>query len=152
MKKLLFVCLGNICRSPTAHGMMAHENEQRNLGLLIDSAGTANYHIGKLPDSRTLAAALNRGLDFSDQRARQVSIEDFYNFDYIFAMDRNNLADLKAMQPSDSIAQLELYLEFAGLAVPEVPDPYYGAGDGFEKVLDLCVQATKNIASKIAHD
>jgi protein-tyrosine phosphatase len=152
MKKMLFVCLGNICRSPTAHGVMAHVNNQQKLGLQIDSAGTANYHIGKLPDSRTLAAAKKRGYDFSDQRARQVSENDFYNFDYIFAMDRNNFADLKAMQPKDGTAQLNLYLEFAGLNEPEVPDPYYGEGNGFEIVLDLCELATTNIISKIVHD
>lgn len=152
MKKLLFVCLGNICRSPTAHGVMAHVNKQQKRGIQVDSAGTANYHIGKLPDSRTLAAAKKRGYDFSDQRARQVSIDDFYNFDYIFAMDRNNYADLKAIQPEDGTAQLKLYLEFAGLAESEVPDPYYGEGDGFENVLNLCEQATINIISKIVHD
>lgn len=150
MKKLLFVCLGNICRSPTAHGVMAYINDHQHLDFQIDSAGTANYHIGKSPDSRTLAEATKRGYDFSQQRARQINVDDFYNFDYIFAMDRNNLIDLQQIQPKDGTAQLKLYLEFAELKESEVPDPYYGDGDGFKTVLDLCEQATNNIIRKIA--
>ncbi|MBU2865280.1 low molecular weight phosphotyrosine protein phosphatase [Reinekea forsetii] len=149
MKKCLMVCLGNICRSPTAHGILAHEIERQKLPLFVDSAGTAAYHIGKAPDSRSQATAKEHGYDLSDLRARQVVIDDFYEYDYIFAMDNSNLANLKAMQPKDASAKLSLYLEFANLEQQEVPDPYYGDGDGFEIVLDLCERATQQIIDRL---
>ena len=149
MKKILFVCLGNICRSPTAHGVMAHEIEKNNLPLIVDSAGTAAYHIGNPPDKRSQAAAKKHGYDLSKQQARQVNKADFDEYDYIFAMDQSNLAHLKAMQPEGSKANVKLYLEFANLECLEVPDPYYGDGDGFEVVLDLCERATQQLIKKL---
>lgn len=137
--KLLFVCLGNICRSPTAHGVMLAQLADAGLNHVhVDSAGTAAYHIGKAPDPRSQAAAKRRGYDLSALRARQVVASDFQEFDYIFAMDENNLADLKNIQPEGSKAELLLALSATEGKGCSVPDPYYGGDRGFDDVLDLC--------------
>ena len=143
MNSILFVCLGNICRSPTAEGVFRARAGQRGLleGLDVDSAGTGDWHIGKSPDRRACEAARERGYDLSALRARQVTVEDFYRFDLILAMDHANLADLKALQPDDGTAQLSLFLSFAGRAGEAVPDPYYGGDDGFAEVLDMAEEA-----------
>lgn len=136
------VCLGNICRSPTAHGVM--EKFIKNQGLQdsihVDSAGTGDYHIGASPDARSLAAAAERGYDLSAQRARQVCESDFGRFDYILAMDRNNLKELRASCPRPHLNKLHLLLSFADSSHESVPDPYYSGVDGFELVLDLVEQ------------
>jgi protein-tyrosine phosphatase len=136
--KVLFVCLGNICRSPTAEAVLRHVTIARQLDIEIDSAGTAAYHIGKSPDSRSEQAASERGISMQGQCARQVAVDDFYRFDYIFAMDKANYQELMAIRPTNSSAQLALFLnEFGTLGYDEVPDPYYGSGDGFKLVLDI---------------
>ena len=149
--KVLFVCLGNICRSPTAEGVFRHK--LRAVGLedrvQVDSAGTGDWHVGKAPDSRTRQAALRRGYDLSAQRARQVEVTDFQRFDLILAMDQSNLRNLQALRPADARADLDLYLRRYELALDEVPDPYYGGEDGFEQVLDLIEQASDALLVEI---
>jgi protein-tyrosine phosphatase len=137
---VLFVCMGNICRSPTAEGVFRHRVAESNLDLAvtIDSAGTHAYHVGEPPDPRSIRAALKRGIDLSEQRARAVDINDFRRFDYILAMDDGNLDMLEPMQPEGSIARVSLLLDYcAGANTQHVPDPYYGGAGGFDEVLDL---------------
>lgn len=143
MKSVLFVCLGNICRSPTAEGVFRRRAEQRGLlaGLDVDSAGTGDWHVGKAPDPRAREAAATRGYDLSSLRARQVRVSDFDQYDLILAMDQDNFSDLAAMQPTDGKARLQLFLEYAGMPGAEVPDPYYGGQRGFDQVLDLVEKA-----------
>ena len=149
--KVLFVCLGNICRSPTAEGIFRHYVEQAGLSdaISIDSAGTADWHIGKTPDPRTQAAAAQRGYDLSGLRGRQAQPEDFAKFDLILAMDKSNLSNLQAIQPADGKAELALYLPRFGISPAEVPDPYYGGEDGFELVLDMLEQASQVLLDEI---
>lgn len=132
MPSLLFVCLGNICRSPAADGIARALAAERGLNWRIDSAGTGAWHIGKMPDARMMSAAAARGIDLSPLRARQAEPDDFRRFDHIFAMDHSNLADLEQIRPAEATASLDLFL-----AQGEVPDPYYGGADGFDQVLDL---------------
>ena len=155
MIRVLFVCLGNICRSPTAHGVMLGLLESEGLSdqVFVDSAGTAGWHIGKTPDPRSQQAALARGVDISDQRARQVSAEDFETFDYVLAMDRSNLDDLKALYTSNGSQGTEpkLFLRAFGRSFDEheVPDPYYGGEAGFRHVLDLVEDACDGLLADI---
>ncbi|MEL6859633.1 MAG: low molecular weight protein-tyrosine-phosphatase [Pseudomonadota bacterium] len=130
--RLLFVCLGNICRSPAADGIARHLIAERGVDWRLDSAGTGAWHAGDPPDPRMIEAAAARGIDLTPLRARQAKPADFHSFDHIYAMDRQNYADLAAIQPADARAQLHLFLE-----TRDVPDPYYGGPDGFETVLDL---------------
>jgi protein-tyrosine phosphatase len=153
--KVLFVCLGNICRSPTAEGVlrMLAAQEAPRLALEVDSAGTADYHIGAPPDPRSQRAALRRGIDISGLQARQVTAEDFARFDLILAMDRENLRELRAMRPSNSRAELKLFLEYA----PEpqsrdVPDPYYRDAEAFEQVLDLATAASRGLLDALREE
>ncbi len=149
---VLFVCMGNICRSPTAHGVMRKllEAEAADLGFQLDSAGTHAWHVGEPPDARAQQAAQARGIDISDLRARAVEIADFHAFDYILAMDRDNLKLLQRIQPDGSRAQLELMLPYAKLAkTDEVPDPYYGGSDGFERVLDMLEDASRGLLAEL---
>ncbi|BBT17766.1 low molecular weight protein-tyrosine-phosphatase [Metapseudomonas otitidis] len=148
--RVLFVCLGNICRSPTAEGVLRGKLEQAGLAerVEVDSAGTAGWHIGKAPDPRTCQAAAKRGYDLSALRARQVSAEDFQRFDLVLAMDHSNLRDLKALHAGRGNAP-DLFLRRYGLATEEVPDPYYGGEDGFETVLDLVEQACDGLIAEI---
>ena len=149
--KVLFVCLGNICRSPTAEGVFRHYVEQAGLSehVTIDSAGTSDWHIGKTPDPRTIAAAAQRGYDVSTLRGRQATAQDFAEFDLILAMDNSNLQNLQAIQPANSKAELALYLPRFGISPDEVPDPYYGGEDGFELVLDMLEQASQVLLDEI---
>ncbi|PRP70185.1 protein tyrosine phosphatase [Chromobacterium amazonense] len=135
---ILFVCHGNICRSPTAEGIMRVKLAQAGLlgGVRIDSAGTHGYHVGESPDERSARAAARRGYDLSALRARQVSEADFAGFDLILAADKRNLADLRRQCPAHLQDRLHLILEPLG-EDREVPDPYYGGSQGFEAVLDL---------------
>lgn len=141
---VLFVCLGNICRSPTAEGVFRHRVQQAGLEaqISIDSAGTGDWHIGKAPDARARQAAKKRGYDLESLRARQVQRADFDHFDLILAMDEQNLADLRALQPQGSRAELDLLLRRCGLPQSAVPDPYYGDAQHFDQVLDLLEQAS----------
>lgn len=150
--KILFVCLGNICRSPTAEGVLRHvaRAEAPELDLHVDSAGTADYHIGAPPDRRSSAHAARRGYDISGLRARQVVREDFTRFDLILAMDADNLRDLQALVPAGTGAKLALCLDFApGHAGQPVPDPYYGGEPDFERVLDLAEVAARGLLGAI---
>lgn len=150
--KVLMVCLGNICRSPTAQGVFQAELLKQNLSHLVgvDSAGTAAWHVGKAPDARSQAHAKRRGYDLSALSARQVQTQDFHEFDYILAMDQHNFDELQAIQPSGSRATLDLFLRFAPDAEKrEVPDPYYGGDAGFEEVLDLVERASLGLINHL---
>jgi protein-tyrosine phosphatase len=150
--KILFVCLGNICRSPSAEAVFRAiaAREAPELDLEIDSAGTAGYHIGDAPDSRSQAAALRRGYDMSPLRARIVEERDFERFDLILAMDTNNLEVLRRRAPAGYRERVKLFLEFApDCGFDEVPDPYYGGPTGFEQVLDLVEEASRGLLSHL---
>ena len=152
MVRVLFVCMGNICRSPTAQGVFERLVAGNELAdhIQIDSAGTHAYHIGEAPDERASAAALKRGIDLSSQRARRVSPDDFYQFDYVIAMDSSNYGDLASNCPPEHEAKLRLFMEFAAdLKTNEVPDPYYGGTTGFERVLDMIEQASAGLLAEI---
>jgi len=152
MTKVLFVCLGNICRSPTADGIFRQlvAREKLEQKIIVDSAGTGDWHIGKAPDSRTVAAARQRGYDLSILRARQVNAQDFTEFDYVLAMDKSNLRDLQRIKPSTYTGHLGLFLEFGARGdYREVPDPYYGGHDGFQLVLDLVEDAAQGLLNHI---
>ena len=153
-KSILMVCLGNICRSPTAHGVMEHLVTEAGLDeyLTIDSAGTGDWHIGRQPDPRTQSAALRRGYDLSGQRARQVQVEDFERFDYVLAMDRQNHKDLIGIAPAELAHKITLLLDHAGQTGQDVPDPYYGEEDGFETVLDLVEHACASFLQKLVDE
>jgi protein-tyrosine phosphatase len=145
---ILFVCMGNICRSPMAEGVFRHQVKQAGLEgrIVIDSAGTHDYHIGEPPDPRAQRAAGRRGYDLSMLRGRQVSRADFGEFDYLLAMDRMNLRVLERLCPSRHGHKLKLFLEFSNDAMPrEVPDPYFGGEQGFEHVLDLVEEAAQGL-------
>lgn len=153
--KVLMVCLGNICRSPTAHGVFEKLVADNGLSekIMVDSAGTANYHIGKNPDPRSIAAASQRGFDLSAQVSRQVAKQDYENFDYILAMDAENLELMQSQCPSEHQHKLRLLLSFASIESLSVPDPYYSGEDGFELVLDLVEQACQDFLSHVlSHD
>lgn len=137
MKRILFVCLGNICRSPAAEGVLAAKAKARGLEVFVDSAGTGGWHAGEAPDPRMIAACLRRGYDISRQRAWQVETADFAAFDIMLAMDLSNQADLLALAPPGRKADIRLFLDFADTAQRETPDPYYGGGAAFEATLDL---------------
>ena len=150
--RVLFVCMGNICRSPTAEGVFRklHEELAPQLDLQVDSAGTHAYHIGEPPDPRSYAAALDRDVDISGHRGRQATFQDFHDFDYVIAMDSDNLRRLQALRPKSSRAQLRLLLEYAPQAgLLDVPDPYYGGPGGFERVLDLVEQGSRGLLQEI---
>ncbi|MBS1500413.1 MAG: low molecular weight phosphotyrosine protein phosphatase [Bacteroidetes bacterium] len=141
--KLLMVCLGNICRSPLAEGIMQHLSDKQGLGWKVDSAGTGNWHVGEGPDRRSTRVARNHGIDISRQVCRLFDVRDFEEFDHIFVMDRHNLADILAMAPHDeAAAKVKLLLE-----VHEVPDPYYD-DTRFEPVFELIEQGCRDIIKK----
>jgi len=150
--KVLFVCMGNICRSPTAHGVFRDMIEKVDLSdrVEIDSAGTHAYHVGNPPDPRSQKTALSRGFDLSDLRARQVVVEDFSLFDYVIAMDKDNYQGLMAICPDDLTNKISYFLDFAShLGKKEVPDPYYGGSSGFDDVFDLVDEASKGLLEDI---
>ncbi len=136
------VCTGNICRSPTAEGVLVAKAAQRGLRLRVDSAGTHDYHVGEAPDARAIKHAKRRGYDLSAQRARQVRASDFHQFDYILAMDRGHLRQLESAAPADAKARLCLFLACSEIYKErDLPDPYYGGDAGFENVLDMVEEA-----------
>lgn len=151
MTRVLFVCLGNICRSPTAEGVFQQALARAGLTHLvdIDSCGVGDWHVGKAPDLRALAAARRRGVDISHLRARQLTANDFHAFDYVLGMDHDNLAAIHALQPADSQAKTGLLLAYAGLPNTDVPDPYYGGEEGFEQVLDMIEQASAGLIDEL---
>lgn len=150
--RILFVCLGNICRSPTAESVFRAiaARELPELTLTIESAGTAGYHVGEPPDRRMCEAAARRGYDLTAMRARVVEPRDFETFDVILAMDRQNLSTLRRRAPEQARDRLRLFLEFApDTGVAEVPDPYYGGANGFEHVLDLIEKASQGLCAAL---
>jgi len=148
--RILFVCMGNSCRSPTAEGVFRAMAEAEGMAVEVDSAGTGGWHVGERPDRRATEAAAQRGIDLSSQRARQARAVDFHEFDHILAMDRANLEDLKAIMPRGARAELRLLLDYApDQPVREVPDPYYGGQQGFERVLDLIEAASAGLLARL---
>ena len=141
-RSVLFVCTGNICRSPTAEGVLRSIAGKENVDLRVESRGTHDYHVGEPPDERSQRHALKRGYDLSAQRAKQVSKRDFREFDLIVAMDRGHLGLLKRMCPPALLGKLRLFEN-------EVPDPYYGGPDGFERVLDLLEAGCRNLLAEL---
>lgn len=146
---VLFVCLGNICRSPLAEAALRAEAERAGLDLTIDSAGTGDWHVGNPPDSRALAEARRHGIDISAYRARQITPEDFRRFTHILALDRSNLEHLQAMAPADASASLSLLLDHVeGYEGQAVADPYFGAADGFAETWRQVSMAARALAEK----
>lgn len=146
--KILFVCLGNICRSPTAEGVFRYrvEQEGESSWIDIDSAGTHAYHIGSSPDGRAQQAAHKRGIDLSALRGRQALVEDFDEFDYLLAMDEENYTNLICIAPHDKKYKVQMFLQYArSFSESDVPDPYYGGEQGFEHVLDLIEDASQGL-------
>lgn len=152
MKRVLFVCLGNICRSPTAQGVFEAMLTERGLQaqFAVDSAGTGGYHAGEAPDRRAQAAARRRGYDLSAQRARAVRSADFQEFDLILAVDRSNLENLLRVAPANCAAQIRLFMSYAPSWPAEVPDPYFGGDQGFERVLDMLEAASAALLDEVA--
>jgi protein-tyrosine phosphatase len=152
MVKVLFVCMGNICRSPTAEGVFQHHLAAQGLEgqMSVDSAGTHGWHAGNPPDPRSVSAARDRGIDISYVRSRKVRPSDFTEFDYILAMDRDNLNDMVDMAVMNDTARVQLFLEFASdIDATDVPDPYYGGESGFDHVLDLIEAASEGLIAHI---
>ncbi|MBV2129909.1 low molecular weight protein-tyrosine-phosphatase [Arsukibacterium indicum] len=149
VKKILVVCLGNICRSPTAHAILRHKAQLKSLDIEIDSAGTSASHKGEPPDSRSIKAGSARGYHFNDLYSRPVFDHDFANFDLILAMDNDNLAELNRRCPAEFAHKVKLFLSFHPEypTISEVPDPYYSGSKGFELVLDLIERACDNLVS-----
>ena len=150
--KVLFVCMGNICRSPTAEGVLRHMLQQKKLDgrVEVDSAGTHGYHVGEAPDQRTQRAAASRHYDLSDMRARKVAAQDLDYFDMILAMDHNNLSVLQRICPPEKHDRLGLFMSYSkNFDDDEVPDPYYGLGHGFDLVLDMVEDAADGLIESI---
>jgi len=150
---VLFVCMGNICRSPTAEGVFRHHVSKAGLDerVVIDSAGTHAYHVGEPPDRRAMAAAERRGMSLQGIRARRVADKDFDRFDYIIAMDQDNYMRLQDQSPPEHHSKLRLFLEFSSAEEREVPDPYYGGAAGFERVLDLVEDASRGLLETLSN-
>ena len=155
---VLFVCLGNICRSPTAHAVFRQlvDDEYLNEFITVDSAGTGDWHIGCPPDKRSSEAASQRGYDLSDLRARLVTKEDFYSYDHILVMDKKNFRDVSALAPNDLKAKISLFLDYSLMAkesgLSEVPDPYYGGDDGFDRVLSMIEDGSRGFLSSLKNE
>lgn len=154
--RILFVCMGNICRSPTAEGMLRQRLVEAGLDarVAVDSCGTGDWHIGKPPDPRAIQAAAERGVDLSDLRGRQLQVRDFADHDEILVMDSDNLARVMALQPSESRAQVSRLLSYAGQSHADqpdqdVPDPYFGGEAGFQQVLDLLEIAVEGVMTAL---
>lgn len=155
MVRVLFVCLGNICRSPTADGVFRKVVEDEGLvdRIQVDSAGTAAYHVGESPDSRSVAAAARRGYDLSPLRARQARSQDFEDFDLVLAMDLDNLRNLERLCPSGREDRLGLFLDFAeNFSEREVPDPYYSGARGFDLVLDMVEDGCRGLLKHLRQE
>jgi protein-tyrosine phosphatase len=151
MTSILFVCLGNICRSPLAEGILRHKIDETGLTtrITLDSAGCGGWHAGDPPDRRSIAVAAKHGVAIDTQQARQLTADDFDRFDLILGMDRDNVAYLNAQRPRASKARVALYLEEALGEAKNVPDPYYGTEADFQKVYDLCSRASDGLLSRL---
>ncbi|MBO0329608.1 low molecular weight protein-tyrosine-phosphatase [[Muricauda] lutisoli] len=146
--KVLMVCLGNICRSPLAEGILQSKVDADS--VFVDSAGTAGYHVGNPPDKRSIAVARKYGLNITNQKCRKFSEQDFSEFDYIYVMDRSNFSDVASLAKNQEEAgKIKLLLSEVELGVKEVPDPYYGGDDGFENVYQMIDRACEAIAKKL---
>ncbi|MEO1252592.1 MAG: low molecular weight protein-tyrosine-phosphatase [Pseudomonadota bacterium] len=152
MKRILFVCLGNICRSPAAEGVLRVKARARGLKLYIESAGTGAWHAGDPPDARMMRAAARRGYNLSHQRARKVTDADFFEFDYLLAMDLGNQTDLLELAPPNRECDIRLFLDFADCDERETPDPYYGGDAGFERVLDLIERGAEGFLDHLENE
>jgi len=154
--RVLFVCMGNICRSPTADAVFRHHVKEAGADHMIevDSAGTHAYHIGDPPDHRAQRTALQRGYKMHDLRARAVQSNDFEEFDYILAMDKENLTLLQQRSPQQHISKIQLFMQYGKNADPdiEVPDPYFGGSQGFELVLDMVEEASQGLLAHLCND
>ena len=147
--KVLMVCLGNICRSPLAEGILKSKVDSEH--VFVDSAGTAGYHVGHPPDERSIEVALSHGLDISTQKCRRFGPMDFEEFDHIFAMDRSNYSNIVALtSDSEHVGKVKLLLDEVDLGISEVPDPYYGGVEGFEYVYGLIDKACEAIAKNLS--
>ncbi|TIV50121.1 MAG: low molecular weight phosphotyrosine protein phosphatase [Mesorhizobium sp.] len=151
INSVLFVCLGNICRSPLAEGVLRTVWAERGRGrdMLLDSAGTGGWHAGQEPDRRSIAVAPRHGVDISGQRARKVLPEDFLRFDLILGMDRANVRDLKALAPQAARDRVHLYLDFAAGRAADVPDPYYDGAEAFASVYRMIREASEALAKRL---
>ncbi|ELA8130766.1 low molecular weight protein-tyrosine-phosphatase [Vibrio parahaemolyticus] len=149
MKRILVVCMGNICRSPTGEAVLRAKAKELGVDVDIDSAGTIGYHTGNTPDSRAMTAGKQRGYSFKGMRARQVSVQDFEDFDLVLAADKANLADLLDICPAEHRHKVSLFLSHSNSSYDEIPDPYYGGDDGFELVLDLIEEASVAVLQKL---
>ncbi|PMM39318.1 low molecular weight protein-tyrosine-phosphatase [Vibrio splendidus] len=149
MKKILVVCMGNICRSPTGEAVLRKKAQQLDVGVVVDSAGTIGFHKGNPPDSRSKSAGEKRGYSFKGITSRKVVMNDFEEFDLILAADKANLDDLMSQCPTHLQYKLVLFLSFGESQYQEIPDPYYGEGNGFELVLDLIEESSEAILKSI---
>ena len=149
--RILFVCMGNICRSPTAEGMLRKRLEDEGIAdrVAVDSCGTGAWHVGQPPDPRALRAATDRGIDLRELRGRQLTVEDFERFDEILVMDSDNLAGALALQPAGSRARVSRLLHYAGQPDEDVPDPYFGGEAGFLQVLDQLEDAVEGLVASL---
>ena len=152
MKKVLVVCLGNICRSPTAEAVLRAFSKKMGIAIEIDSAGTISHHQGNPPDSRAMAAGKARGYSFAGITSRPVIVNDFEYFDLILAADNGNVADLKAICPTHLQHKIALFLSYAQADTDQIPDPYYGGDEGFELVLDLLEDASTQLLNIISKE
>ncbi|ATU93472.1 low molecular weight protein-tyrosine-phosphatase [Phyllobacterium zundukense] len=148
LRSVLFVCLGNICRSPLAEGVFRTvlEAEEKGEGAIIDSAGTNGYHTGEAPDQRSIAVASRHGIDISNQRCRQLTLEDYTRFDLIVGMDHANVVAIEARRPLNATAEIGLFYEMASRETTQIPDPYYGTNVDFERVYRMILAASKGLS------
>lgn len=151
MVSVLFVCTGNICRSPTAHGIFDHMVQAAGLAdaVRVDSCGTHGYHVGDPPDGRSQAAARKRGYDLAGLRARRLVADDFRTFDLLLAMDRGHLEEMDLIRPAGAAGSARLFLDFAPRFGKDVPDPYYGGSGGFEAVLDMVEEGCASLLDHV---
>lgn len=150
INSVLFICMGNICRSPSAEAVFRHKAAEQGLDLIIDSAGTIGSHAKEKPDHRAQKAGVARGYSFNGLKARKVTVKDFTDFDLILAMDNHNLKDLRKVAPEQYLNKAQLFLDFAeNFDEQEVPDPYYGGAKGFQYVLDLVEDASDGLLKQL---
>lgn len=150
IESILFVCMGNICRSPTAEAVFRHKAKQQSMTLFIDSAGTTGAHAKQKPDARAQKAGVARGYSFDNIKARKVTVADFEKFDLVLAMDKHNVSELLTICPPHLTDKIVLFLEFAdNFEENEVPDPYYGGAGGFKLVLDMVEDASDGLLAKL---
>ncbi len=147
--RILFVCLGNICRSPLAEGILRQQAAEAGVAITVDSAGTGGWHIGDAPDPRSIAVAARHGVDISGQRCRRVGPADFESFDLIFGMDRRNVEHLRALAPDTAQARIHLFLDYALGTATDVPDPYYDGADGFETVYRMLSAGCSSLIGRL---